>query len=57
MAAPRTTRSIFSEMCSRPENVGIIAMDIYFPKTAVSQSDLGTLINSDILRLITSRKI
>jgi len=27
-------------MCSRPENVGIIAMDIYFPKTAVSQSDL-----------------
>lgn len=44
-------------MCSRPENVGIIAMDIYFPKTAVSQSDLGTPINSAKFNVLTIRKI
>lgn len=27
-------------MLTRPENVGIVAMDIYFPKTSVSQTEL-----------------
>ena len=29
---------------TRPQDVGIVAMDIYFPKTTVNQTQLGTRI-------------
>jgi hypothetical protein len=38
-------------MLSRPENVGIVAMDIYFPKTVVSQTELGNpVIGCDMVK-------
>jgi len=30
-----------------PKDVGIVAMDIYFPKTCVSQEELGKVISLD----------
>ena len=35
--------------CCRPENVGIIGMEIYFPPTFVSQEQLGKLYSPVII--------
>ena len=39
-------------MAHYPPNVGIVAIDVYFPRTFVSQTELGAPLRASPLRLL-----